>query len=71
MEIIIKQDDKGNDIGYTIKRGESDKDKDAINRMRNLIFFGMDETHIKYDGRTGENNQVDTLKFIQKQHKKY
>lgn len=62
---LIKNEDK-DIIGWDIVRGDSDSDKDIINTMRNMIFFGFDDTHIKYAGRTGDDNQVDSLKFRMK-----
>jgi hypothetical protein len=68
MDIILIKED-GKVIGWDIVRDDSDEDKDIINTMRNKIFFGFDDTEIKYDGRTGEDNQVDSLRFRQKMHK--
>ena len=67
-KINIMTDEEGNDIGYDIVRAPTD-DPDDINRMRNLIFFGFDDTQIKYNGREGSDNQVDKMKFIQEKHK--
>ena len=71
MDIQIKYKD-GSPIGWSIK-GETEEEKNKINTIRNLQFFGMDDTKIVYDGRTesdDKNNDVGRLHYIQKGHQK-
>ena len=67
IDILIKEDSEGNPIGYDLTATGDDRYK--LNAVRNMIFFGFEETHIKYDGREGDNEFVDKLKWIQKKYK--
>lgn len=65
VELIIKD---GNPIGWTIE-GETAEEKSVVNVVRNLQFFGFEETRIVYGGRTGEGYEyAGKLIWVQKQH---
>ena len=48
MVHLIK-DEEGNPIGWELKP-ETDKEQEIAGTIRDLQFFGFDETHIKYNG---------------------
>jgi hypothetical protein len=66
---------KGRAVGYDMIP-ETSEDKEILGTVRDMIFFGIDETSIKYDGieligdgkKAVEN--LSKLKFIQKKHQK-
>lgn len=63
---IIKKD--GEPIGWTIV-GETQEEKYTVNTIRNLQFFGFDETSVKYGGRTGSGYEdAGKLIWVQRQH---
>lgn len=60
----------GRPVGWTIK-GETAEEKEIVNTMRDLQFWGLDETKIVYDGRTEyTDDDAGKLHWIQTQHKK-
>ena len=67
MKVEIIKDDQGFAVGWTMQ-GENDEEINKLATIRDLQFFGFDDTAIKYNGRTGTNNSVDSLKFRQKKH---
>tara|TARA_R110002126_G_scaffold1738_3_gene10427 strand:- start:3387 stop:3614 length:228 start_codon:yes stop_codon:yes gene_type:complete len=75
MKIVIIEDKDGNDIGYDLLP-ETLEEKRTVGRVRDLIFFGFGDTHLKYDGIELVPNGVKRpedlvkLKWIQEQHKK-
>jgi hypothetical protein len=74
MKVEIVKSETGAPIGWNIIR-ESEDDDNTLAAMRNLAFFGFDETKIMYDGydkvtpdmEAGHGN-VERIKFIQKRH---
>lgn len=50
MKIVLIKDSKNKTIGYTIE-GETKDEKLIVNSIRNMHFFGMDDSRIVYDGR--------------------
>jgi hypothetical protein len=70
MKIVIKKDSNNSPIGWEIS-GETPKEIRTVNTIRNLTFFGFDDTAIKYNGRTeSTEDSAGTLHWIQKKHKK-
>lgn len=70
MKVEITKDKDGRSIGWTME-AISEKDKKAINAIRDLQFFGFDETGIRYDGRTGGTDKsAGKLHWIQEQHQR-
>ena len=72
MKVEIVKNDKNEPIGYTIE-GETKDEKYTINTIRNLHFFGLDDSVIKYDGREavdGEHKFAGKVKWIQAQYQK-
>lgn len=49
MKIELIKNDEGNPIGWSIIP-ETSEDDNTIATMRDLQFFGMDDTAIEYDG---------------------
>ena len=71
MKINIKKDANGQPIGWDITADKNKPEEiNTINTMRNLQFFGLDDTAIKYNGRTEGNDTTyaGTLHWIQKKH---
>jgi hypothetical protein len=64
---IIKVD--GKPVGWTIT-AEKLEDNNTLNSMRDLQFWGLDDTAIKYAGRIDESDSdnVKTLRWIQVKH---
>lgn len=63
---LIKVD--GQPVGWTIT-SENEGDNNTLNSMRDLQFFGFDDTAIKYAGRIDDGENVKTLRWIQVKHK--
>jgi hypothetical protein len=72
MKIKVKY--KNNEaIGYNII-AETENEKRTLGTVRNLHFWGFDDTELEYDGIESEQLEndkhfVNSLKFIQKKHK--
>jgi hypothetical protein len=64
---LIKIQDKS--VGWKVI-AESDDDKKILNAVRDLSFWGMDDTKIQYAGMTSDEseNNVQSLRWIQKQY---
>lgn len=59
-------------IGWSVK-GETQEEKYVVNTIRNLQFFGFDDTDIVYDGRTEgskDSSDAGTLHWVQKKYRK-
>ena len=73
MKIVLVKNDENYVIGYNIIP-ETKDDKLTLGNVRNLHFYGFDDTHIVYDGMECDNNveprEVTKLKFIQQKHVK-
>jgi hypothetical protein len=72
MKIEIKRDSNNLPIGWSIT-ADSDNNKEIndVNQIRNLQFFGFNDTAIQYNGRTnGTDVNAGTLHWIQKKHQK-
>lgn len=70
MKLEILEDENGSAIGWSMS-GENPEEVKKLATVRNLQFFGFNETHVKYDGRTGEHGDVDNpmiLNWRQKEH---
>lgn len=66
VELIIVD---GKAAGWTIK-GETDREKQIVNTIRDLSFWGFDETRIVYNGRSEYTDEdAGRLYWIQWQHK--
>lgn len=66
---LIKVD--GKPVGWTIT-AENVDDNETLNVMRELSFWGFDDTAIKYGGMVEEDDRlgVKSLKWVQKKHNK-
>ena len=70
MKIVLIKDSKNKTIGYTIE-GETKDEKLIVNSIRNMHFFGMDDSRIVYNGREKNPNELEyagKLIFKQKNH---
>lgn len=68
MEVQIIKNDKNHPIGWTMK-GETPEEVSKLNSIRNLQFFGFEETRIVYDGREGgDEHNAGTLTWKQYEH---
>jgi hypothetical protein len=50
MKIALIKDSENKTIGYTIE-GETKDEKLIVNSIRNMHFFGINDSEIVYDGR--------------------
>ena len=72
---ILQTGDVKEVIGYDIV-AESKEDNLLLGNVRNLHFFGFDDTYIKYDGMESKDETpegqrlVNKLKFIQEKFTK-
>ena len=70
IELIMKD---GNPVGYKIIP-ETLEEKETVGTVRDLIFFGFEDTVIKYnglklvDGGTKRPEDLVHISFIQKKH---
>jgi len=69
MKITIIRDGK-RAIGYTMTK-ETEEDDKVISIIRDLIFFGFDDTAIKYNGRNSSSDEEDDVKTLSWIQKKY
>ena len=70
MKIALIKDSENKTIGYTIE-GETKDEKLIVNSIRNMHFFGMDDSRIVYNGREKNPNEPEyagKLIFKQKSH---
>ena len=70
MNVEIIKDSDGNAIGWSMQ-GENRLEINKLGAIRDLQFFGYDETVIKYNGRKegdDENNDPGILSWKQKIH---
>jgi hypothetical protein len=68
MNVTIIKNDKGQAIGWTME-GENREEIDKLCSIRNLQFFGYNDTAIVYNGRKNGNdadNNPGTLSWIQR-----
>ena len=56
MIVNIIKDKDNQPVGWTME-GETREEINKLIDIRNLQFFGNDETSIKYQGRTGGNDK--------------
>lgn len=62
MKVKLIKDKDNKVVGWDLIR-DNDEEAGAINTMRNMLFFGMYEDVVEYDGMDGTETQVETLKF--------
>ena len=55
MIVQIIRDEDNKPIGWSIK-GETPKEKLIVNTIRNMQFFGYEDTAIEYAGRTDSDD---------------
>jgi len=68
MVVNIIKDKDNQPVGWTME-GENREEINKLIHIRNLQFFGIDETSIKYNGRTGgddKDHNPGILSWIQK-----
>lgn len=64
---LIKKE--GKVIGWTIT-AETQEEKYTVNAIRNMEFFGLDDTKIVYGGRVGgDEHDAGTLMYVESRHK--
>lgn len=71
MKIILKKDENNYACGWEIT-AETEEEIGTVNTMRNLTFFGFEDTKIVYNGRSGgkeDYTDAGTLHWIQKKYK--
>lgn len=65
VELVMKE---GKPIGWTIE-GETPEEINIVNTIRNLQFYGIEETAIRYSGRTGKGQEYSgTLVWAQQRY---
>ena len=57
---LIKEN--GVTVGWDLVPENTD-DNLKLGTIRNMQFFGMDDTEVKYDGMESENNYVTLIKY--------
>lgn len=65
MKIELTRDENGKTVGWSIT-GETREDKLRLGSMRNMLFFGMNDNFVEYDGMETDPNDRDyvlRLKF--------
>jgi len=68
LELIRNADNKI--VGYKLLKEATD-DTFAIEYVRDMIFFGMDDYKLTYDGRTtDDNNDTIELRWATREHKR-
>ena len=73
MLVEIIRDEFGRAIGWTMK-GEDAEEISKLGTIRDLQFWGLDDTVIVYNGRSESNdaeNNPGILKWIQHKHRKH
>ena len=68
MKVEIIKNDNNESIGWTME-GENEKEISKLGIIRDLQFFGFEQTSIKYNGRKNSNdkeNNPGILSWIQK-----
>lgn len=59
----------GKIVGWTIK-GETNEEKQIVNAIRDLSFWGMDDTRIVYNGRSeSTDDDAGKLHWVQEKHR--
>ena len=70
MKIELMRNDANKVVGYKLLREDGD-DIATVEQVRDMLFWGMDEDVIDYNGRrTNEKGETIELKFATKAHKK-
>jgi len=68
MLVEIIRNEYNHPIGWSIT-GDTPEDISTVNTMRNLQFFGIEETSIRYAGREGgDDENAGTLKWKQEKY---
>lgn len=72
MKVELKKVD-GKTVGWTIK-GETNEEKEIVNAIRDLSFWGIDDTRIIYNGRSESPdmqgvNDAGKLHWVQEKHR--
>jgi hypothetical protein len=68
MKVKLIKDKEDHVIGWSME-GEDPEEVGKINAIRNIQFFGFDDTRIVYDGRSGgDENSAGKLKWKQFKH---
>jgi len=68
VELILDENEKA--IGWSIDAATEDE-KRIVNTIRDLQFWGLDDTAIRYDGREGgDEKYAGKLKWCQKSKRK-
>ena len=76
MKIPIIRNEDNEPVGYDLIP-ETEEDYNNLGTIRNMVFFGFDDTAIKYDGRemsvdgSYESKDIKRLRFRKKSHKNY
>ena len=69
MKVEIIRNENQEAIGWSIEATTEDE-KSIVNTIRNLSFFGFDDTAIRYNGREGgDDYYAGKLKWCQKKYK--
>lgn len=55
MKVTILRNEKNLPIGWEME-SENDQEINTINSIRNMQYFGIDGTAIRYNGRRGGND---------------
>jgi hypothetical protein len=70
MNVQLIKDENGRAIGWSMQ-GENPEEISKLAIIRDLQFFGFDESAIKYDGRKDsddKNNNPGILSWKQRKH---
>lgn len=72
MLVELVKNDSNQVVGWTLQ-GENPEEINKLAHIRNLTYFGLDDTEIIYDGRKSSDDNKGNpgiLKWIQKKERK-
>lgn len=71
MQLELIRDEANKIVGYKLIKEATD-DTSSVEYVRNMIFYGMEDRVLTYDGRTTDKETGDTLelRWVTKGHAK-
>ena len=69
MKMELIRNDANRVVGYKLIREATD-DIATIEQARDMLFWGMDEDELGYNGRKTENDETIELRFATRAHRR-